>query len=240
MKQTETYIGNELELFKEAHNWKKYYSSKIIPFIKGDVLEVGAGIGETTKVLFNNNVDSWTCLEPDPVLVSEIKSKIDTGYISKNTFLVTGIITDLEKDKLFDTIVYIDVLEHIENDSEEFKKAINKLKPNGHLIILVPAYYFLFNEFDKAIGHYRRYNKKMLKKLEINEIKRKKLFYLDSLGLIASLANKCFLKQENPTLKQVKMWDNLIIPFSKIFDILAFYSAGKSLIGVWKKNNTSF
>jgi predicted SAM-dependent methyltransferase len=131
--------------------------------------------------------------------------------------------------------LFIDVIEHIENDTDELKKASSFLKPGGHLIVLVPAHNYLYSEFDKSIGHFRRYNKKMLIEVAPKELKQIDLRYLDSLGLLASLANKWFLKQDYPELKQIKFWDNFIIPISKITDILSFYSIGKTVIGIWQK-----
>ena len=60
----ETYIGNEHELFDKAINWKGYYGNKIKPYLLGNVMEVGAGIGATTKSLCNGNHKKWVCLEP--------------------------------------------------------------------------------------------------------------------------------------------------------------------------------
>jgi hypothetical protein len=94
----------------------------------------------------------------------------------------------------------------------------------------------LFSEFDKAIGHYRRYNKKMLVKAIPSELQKIDLRYLDTIGLFASLANKWFLKQDYPKLKQIKFWDNYMIPISKIVDFISFYLIGKTVVGVWKKN----
>jgi predicted nucleic acid-binding protein len=75
----------------------------------------------------------------------------------------------------------------------------------------------------------------MLIEVAPKELKQIDLKYLDSLGLLASLANKWFLKQDYPELKQIKFWDNFIIPISKITDILSFYSIGKTVIGIWQK-----
>ena len=100
---------------------------------------------------------------------------------------------------------------------------------------MVPAHNYLFSPFDKAIGHFRRYNKKTLKAAVPFSLKQIDLKYLDSLGLLASLANKWFLKQDYPELKQIKFWDNFIIPISKISDFILFYTIGKTVIGIWQK-----
>jgi SAM-dependent methyltransferase len=229
------YIGNELELFKHANNWKRYYGSIIKPFLKGDVLEVGAGIGETTHSLCDGTQKSWLCVEPDAELTAEITEKVQSNYLPSIVEVKTGTLSDVNSNNRYDAIIYIDVIEHIENDIEELKKASTFLKPNGHLIILVPAHNYLFSKFDQAIGHYRRYNKKMLVNAVPKELKKVDLRYLDSVGLSASLANKWFLKQDYPELKQVKFWDDLMVPISKITDKISFHTIGKTVVGIWKK-----
>ena len=231
------YIGNELELFKHAHNWKKYYGKFIERYLKNDVLEVGAGIGETTHSLCDGTQKSWVCIEPDAQLTKEMKIKRENGYLPSFIEIITGTLNEMDSNRKFDTIIYIDVIEHIENDVEELKKAAHFLKPNGHIIILVPAHNYLFSKFDKSIGHFRRYNKEMLANTVPKGFQKVDLRYLDSMGLFASLANKWFLKQDYPKLKQIKFWDNYIIPVSKIMDAIAFFSMGKTVVGVWKKTN---
>lgn len=205
-------------------------------YLKNDVLEVGAGIGETTHSFCDGTQNSWVCIEPDIQLTKEIEEKKDNGYLPSFIEIITDTLDGVDANRKFDTIIYIDVIEHIEKDAEELKMAANFLKPNGHLIILVPAHNYLFSEFDKAIGHYRRYNKEMLAKTVPKELQKVDLRYLDTLGLFASLTNKWFLKQDYPELKQIKFWDNYIIPISKIINVISFYTMGKTVVGVWKKN----
>lgn len=231
----ENYIGNELELFKHAHNWKKYYAKFFKHLLKGDVLEVGAGIGETTHFLCDGTQKSWVCIEPDNELTKEILLKKDQGYLPSFIEVKTSTLEGIEPGRKFDAIIYIDVIEHIEYDAQELQKAGTYLKPGGHLIILVPAHNFLFSKFDKSIGHFRRYNKRMLVEAVPKELKKIDLRYLDAVGLSASLANKWFLKQDYPELKQVKFWDNYLVPASKIMDSLTFFSLGKTVVGIWQK-----
>lgn len=230
------YIGNELELFEHAKNWKNYFKSSIAPYIIGDVLEVGAGLGGTTKVLCNTNHNSWLCLEPDEELAKQIHQKIEQKEIPSFCKVKNCFSFELSESEKFDTILYIDVIEHIEKDYEELKTAQRLLKPGGKLIILVPAFNFLFSPFDKAIGHFRRYQKDTLLKVIPKEFKKKELFYLDSTGFMASVVNKYFLKQPYPSLKQVSFWDTYMVQMSKITDVVTRKSFGKSLIGIWEKN----
>jgi len=230
-----SYIGNELHLFQYAENWKRYYANFIKPYIKGKVLEVGAGIGSTTTYLCDGSYDEWLCLEPDPTLYNELKGKIDAKKLPACCKAKKGVSADIDATERYDTILYIDVIEHIEDDRQELVHSMKHLNTNGHLIVLVPAHQFLFNEFDKAIGHYRRYNKKSLLSVTPGDMQVQKIFYLDSVGLFASMMNKYFLKQDYPTMKQINLWDKVMVTISKITDRLINYTLGKSLIGVWKK-----
>ena len=227
------YIGNELELFAAAKNWKNYVAQLIKPYIKGDVLEAGAGIGTNTNLFFTPEVKSWLLLEPDKNFSIELESKINEGVLPKQCTVFNGYTSQLQKK--FDAIIYIDVLEHIEDDKKEIETAASLLNPGGHLIVLSPAYNFLMSPFDRAIGHYRRYNKHELVSKASAALSIEKIFYADSIGLITSLANKCLLKQQYPTKKQIAFWDSYIIPISKITDRIILHSAGRSIIGIWKK-----
>ena len=229
------YPGEELVLFQNATNWKKYFSRQIKPYIKGDVLEVGAGIGSTTLLLNDGSADQWLMLEPDEQLSSQLKIKLETNALPGNCRLQSGTINHVSSK--YDTIIYIDVLEHIENDVEEMKNAAGLLNADGHIIVLSPAFQFLYSPFDKVIGHYRRYNKKMIEKITPEGLHLIHNRYYDVVGYFAALINRLILKQKYPTLKQIRFWDKWMVPVSKIKDKLLFHSFGKSIIAIWKKEN---
>ncbi|MCE2846444.1 MAG: methyltransferase domain-containing protein [Sphingobacteriales bacterium] len=229
------YIGTELDLFSKAKNWKQYYASQLGSYILGDVLEAGAGIGETSAFLMEaGNPRNWTCLEPDSALSKSIADKAGRGMFPIQPALITGTIADIASEKTFDTIVYIDVIEHIENDQSELERAKMHLKPGGHLIILVPAHNFLFSPFDKAIGHFRRYNRKRLIQAIPAGMTKVDLRYLDSVGMALSLANRFVLRSKNPNARQIHFWDRFIVPLSRIIDPVTGFGLGKTLIGIWR------
>jgi len=229
------YIGKELELFEKAHHWKAYYGNILKPYLKGDVLEIGAGIGGTTISLCDGSQNTWLCLEPDQQLASRILEKINQKKIPSFCEVETIYSNELPADALFDAILYMDVIEHIEHDDQELMTAYRHLKPGGALIVLVPAHQFLYTPFDKKIGHFRRYSKKRLLQAVPKELKKEKLLYLDSVGLSASLANKLLLHSAMPSENQIKVWDNYMVPLSKFVDPIFGYTVGKSVLGIWKK-----
>lgn len=221
------YVGGELEIFRKASNWKRYWSSHVSPYLRGDVLEVGAGLGTNTELLSIGAYRSWTALEPDAKLTRRFPKLGDKFR------LVNGTLADIDGE--FDAILYIDVLEHIEDDREEMKQAVAHLKPGGTLIVLSPAHQFLFSPFDRAIGHYRRYSRESLQAVAPEGLDTEELTYLDSVGCLLSLGNRLLMRQSMPTQGQILFWDRTVVPLSQWLDAITFGRFGKTVLGIWRK-----
>ncbi len=180
----------------------------------------------------------WLCLEPELRRSSEIGGKIKSGLLPSICRSRTGTLRELPDGPQFDTILYIDVLEHIEDDFGELAAAGKLLLPGGRLVVLAPAWQWLFSPFDTAIGHFRRYNRAGLRGLNPPGLSVAESFYFDSAGLIAVLANRFFLRSTMPTASQIQIWDRLLVPVSRIFDRAAGNMLGKSVVVVWSKVGT--
>jgi SAM-dependent methyltransferase len=226
-----TYVGEELDLFAQARNWKRYWSDQVRPFVTGDVLEVGAGIGTNTRLLDTPGAKRWTCLEPDQRLYDRLLHSLpaDGRYTARR-----GTLALLDPLETFDTIIYIDVLEHIENDRHELADAAAHLKPGGRIVVLAPAHQRLFTEFDRGVGHFRRYNRSMLKSISPPATQLERLFYLDSVGLLASAAN-LLLRRKLPSAGQLQLWDSYLVRASTYTDPVIGRAIGKTIVGVWRK-----
>jgi SAM-dependent methyltransferase len=230
-----TYVGSELDLFSAAKNWKSYFRDQLQPYLGNDVLEVGAGLGGTTKVLCRGSEKRWVCLEPDPALVARLDQEIASGALPKSCETRVGTLEKFDDSETFDTILYMDVLEHIEDDRGEVARAARHLRPGGHVIALSPAHQWLFTPFDHAIGHCRRYTKATFGVLRTDDLETSRLVYLDSIGFFASLANKLILKSAMPKPSQIAFWDNVLVRMSRVVDPVLGFSAGKSVLAVWRK-----
>jgi len=230
------YPGTELDVFAEANNWKRYFARHLRPYLRGRVLEIGAGIGSTTRVLHAGSARSWTCLEPDRRLAARLRQTISAlaPELQATTQVIVGCVTDLAVSTAFDTILYIDVLEHIEDDRGELELAARRLAPAGHLLVLSPAAPWLFSPFDAAIGHCRRYDRHRLLSVCPAHLQLVVVRYLDSAGLLASLANRFLLRQRAPSARQIAFWDSWLVPISRFTDPLLGYRLGKTVVGVWQ------
>ena len=229
------YAGNELLLFREAANWKRYWSRVITPFLGKRVLDVGAGIGATAQLLSGRGYDRWVELEPDPAQALEIEQLRDRGEIPAHYEVRAGTSDDLDDCDRFDTVLYVDVLEHIEDDRAELQRVLRHVMPGGNVVILAPAHEFLFTPFDRSVGHFRRYDRTGFSALVPQDCEMVFIRYLDSVGMLASLANRLLLRQSAPTRGQILFWDRVLVRCSLLLDPLTFGLLGKTVVCVYRK-----
>lgn len=221
-----------MDLFARATHWKCYVKELVGDYLVGDVLEVGAGIGGTTAALHDGSAHHWVCLEPDPAQAQRLQQIPSSNG---RRLVVAGSLASIVDRPCFDCVVYIDVLEHIHQDVEELAQAARLLRRKGHLVVLSPAHQWLFSEFDRSIGHIRRYNKNSLQRLMPPGCCEKKLAYIDAVGFFLSLGNALALKQRTPSHWQISVWDKVCIPISRWVDPLLQENFGKSILAVWQK-----
>jgi len=234
MKIKNQYLGWELYFFDKSKNFRKYQNEFINKNIGNYVAEVGPGNGENL-LLYKYKAKKIDLFEPSLSLYNNLLKK----FKSENNINFYNEIFLVKKNQ-YDTIMYLDVLEHIKNDKEELIKAYRSLKTNGKLIITVPAFEHLYSKFDKDVGHYRRYSKKsflnLIKHISPNYYK---MTYFDSVGYLLSLLSKIFSSNYKKNFVQkINFW-NKLIPISKILDKLIFHFFGKSLFIVIVKKKKS-
>ena len=222
------YNGFELEHFDSASNFREYQVSLISKYINGNFVEVGAGKGGLVPY-YKKIVKNITLLEPEKKLFNILKKKFPSKKIKIKNYTI---------DKLknyYDTIIYYDVLEHIKKDLNEVSIASKKLKKNGYLLISVPAYQAFYSDFDKSVGHFKRYNKKDFITIgKRTNLKIEKLVYYDSVGFLFLVLNKILSLKQTNLKNKIFLW-NLLIPISKLIDLLTFKMFGKSLLCVFRK-----
>lgn len=230
------YVGSELELFAQARNWKAYWSGVLRPYLGRKILDVGAGIGGTAKAYPALDCERYLALEPDLSFANRMRADFTAGGYPQNFEVAVGTTSELPAEDRFDTILYIDVLEHISDDRAELERASAHLAVGGRIVILAPAHQSLYSEFDAAIGHVKRYNIDSLVAAKPDQLIVERAFYLDCVGLIASVANRLILKASTPSAGQIKMWDGTMVPCSKVLDRLIRYKAGKTVVAIFKRS----
>jgi len=175
------------------------------------------------------------CLEPDASLAERLRRAVRQASLEPVCRILVGTVEKMDAVPSFDCVLYVDVLEHIKDDAGEIERASRLLRPGGHLVVLAPAHGWLYSEFDRAIGHHRRYSTSSLLALAPSPLTPVRAIYLDAVGLLTSLANRLVLKQSLPTPAQIRAWDSWMVPVSRIVDRLLLHRLGRSLLVVWRK-----
>jgi len=193
---------------EKAHWWflgrRKFIQSQLERFKAPNlnVLEVGCGTGGNIETLLS--VGNFTAIEMNSYARQVAEERYDVEIVS-------GSMPDDHpfKEKSFDLIFMLDVLEHIEDDVEVLKELKTLLKPQGKIIITVPAYQFLWSEHDKVHHHYKRYSRKEIRqsaglaKLNIKRISNFNFFLLP-LAIIDRLVSKV-IKSKKPLGEDTKL-----------------------------------
>lgn len=230
------YSGEELSVFSNATTWKTYWFEKIKKYIGENILEIGAGIGATVDLLDGKSYKTLAVVEPDQTFCRIIQKNIRKKPTADKISVRQGTAEVLTEEEFFDTVLYIDVLEHIEDDHAELLRIQRHVRPKGNVIVVSPAHQWLYTSFDNKIGHFRRYGAKTLLAAVPQGLTVKKIAYLDSVGLLASLANKLLLKSGNPNKTQILFWDRVLVRCSRFIDPLLGYKCGKTILCVLEKS----
>lgn len=228
-------LTRSLEVLKGAENYNRWIFDNIRPFIGKNVLEIGCGTGNLAHYLSApgrriTGID----INADFVKTAAARFKGRKDISVMRCDFLKG--DKRLKKSSFDTIVMLNVLEHIKDDICALKKAAALLKPGGTLVNLVPAMGFAYGELDRQLGHFRRYQRDTL--LELNnaaELKDEKMFYMNFIGAFAWWFNSALLKRKDFPSGQPVVFDRFFVPVLKVMESAVKPPIGQSLVSVSRK-----
>lgn len=229
------YEGQEFAPLSLAKNYYSWIFSFFEAYIGTHLLEHGAGAGVISEKLFSYHPEQLLLLEPASNLIPILQNKfrsVSSVKIFEST--LESAVQELSHEKI-DTIVSINVLEHVEHDQEELKLMYKLLDTNGHLLLFTPAFRSIYGSMDKKVGHYRRYRKAELKqKLLAANFDVKLIRYFNLTGYVTwGISNK-LLKVENLSMAPVKIFDKLV-PILRFAEQIISPPFGQSLVAVVQK-----
>lgn len=223
-----------LDVISVADKFNRWMFQAIQPFAKGDILEIGSGIGNISSHVLENNFQLMLS-DFRSEYCEELRNKFST-YPNilgvRRIDLVDPEFSQKYNDLLnkFDTVFALNVIEHIEDDNLAIANCKRFLRKGGHLIILVPSYQKLFNNFDVELGHFRRYNiPKLINIFKKNELEIIHHQYFNLIGTLGWLVNGNLLKKKSIPEGQMILY-NKLVPVFKIVDKAAFNKVGLSTI----------
>lgn len=202
------------------------------------VLEIGSGTGAIAHWLAQRGA-SVTAVEPESVLAKKISPRFSSA---DDIEVIIGGSTDayrklVEENKIFDTVIYLNVMEHIADDLGEFNKAKAVLKPGGKLLVYVPALPWLYSQIDADTGHVRRYTKKLLREVTAKSgFELVSLNYFEVVGIVPYLIVYKLLRRRVVTGSSSGFYNKAILPLSLILHkIMRGRLVGKNLVLIARK-----
>lgn len=233
-------VGKDtLDVVGSANNFNRWMSQSILPFSKGEILEIGSGLGNiSTFFLEANKKIMLTDLREEYCVSLQEKFKAKPNLLGVAQMdLVHQNFQKVYKDHLeqYETVFALNVIEHIEDDNLAIRNCKRLLKKDGHLIILVPSYQKLYNKFDVELGHFRRYTQKDLSDLFLkNHLSIVHKQYFNLMGIFGWYFSGRLLKKESIPSNQMKIYDRLV-PVWKLLDMTVQNRVGLSTIVVGRK-----
>lgn len=232
-----------LEAMEYAPKYHQWILDDFSKYIGKNIIEVGSGPGSISKKLLEYHPKKLFCIEPSEMIFNKLLSTVEKMKETSNQEVeitpLNNYLSDsaasLKKEDI-DTIIYINVLEHIEDDLGELKLIHDCLSQNGHVLIFVPALQWIYGSHDKNCGHFRRYYKKELKKkMEAAGFEMVSIKYFDFTGILPWWFTFRVLKIKYLKNGQSKVYDKCIVPITRFMEKIIPPPAGKNLIAIARK-----
>jgi SAM-dependent methyltransferase len=228
------YAADDLETMSEAKRYQEHVFQLLRPFIGRSVLEVGCGIG-TTSLRLAEIAERLVCIEPNLNCVARARAALDGN--PRITLHITHL-EDCDRAEMtaarFDTIVCVNVLEHIEDDVKAltlFRELVAEAR--GQVLIFVPAVQAAYGPLDAALGHHRRYSKRTLRRaFDAAGLDLVTLRYTNPIGLLGWMYNSHVTGATAHTVGQVRLFESLVAPWALPIDRLIAPPIGQSLFAV--------
>lgn len=228
-----------LEAIAGANRFNTWMYDTIAPHCKGKILEIGSGIGNISA-LFLKDKQQLVLSDLRHTYIEKLKHQFTASTQPCGVYRLDLVLPDFdtayaEHIGTYDTVFALNVIEHIEDDILALLNIYKMLKPGGKVVILVPSYQWLFNSFDVALGHYRRYTTQMMsERQEKAGFKVVHKQYFNTAGIAGWFLSGNILKKKVIPAGQMGLY-NKLVPVFKQIDKLVFNSFGLSSIVVGEK-----
>lgn len=225
------YFGRDLEAMSFARNYHRWILAEFAPYLGASVAEVGAGTGSFSALLLDTPVARLIAYEPSANMFPALSAALarEPRAQAVNGFFGTGDFADL------DAVVYVNVLEHVEDDKAELVHAFARLRRGGHLLLFVPALSWLYSDLDRRLGHFRRYTRDGLEDLVRGAgFAVVKSRYFDLAGILPWYVNFVLLRNEMDA-RSVALYDRVVVPVMRRIEKLVRPPIGKNVLLVARK-----
>ncbi len=221
----ENHLGGE-----DARNYRRYERDTIAPHVGSSMLEIGSGLG-TFSAQFLPRLARLVVSDSDPYCVEQLSKRYEADPNVQVLELVLP--ADIPLSEPVDTVVTMNVLEHIVDDVAALRCLARATKPGGRIVIWVPGYPQLYGDFDRKVGHVRRYTPKTMEAavtaagLSIDVLRP-----INMLGGIAWWFAVRRARVSYPNPRVVRAYDRLVVPTTRFIERLVRPPFGQTVFCV--------
>ena len=210
--------GRTLEVIAGTPRVNAWYYSKFAARIHGEVLELGSGIGNISQHLAGDAARLTVTDVEEPYLDRLRKDFEDAAHVRVRHYDLDAPPPKDVADRLYDVVISLNVLEHIEDDRRAIRDLIALLRPGGRLLTYVPAMPLAFGALDEALGHHRRYSTATLgARMREAGLEVERLEYMNAFGLLGWFVNGRIFRRRGLDPRQVRLFERLV-PFVRAED----------------------
>lgn len=216
-----------------AKHYRRWIVDAMAPHLGRDVAEVGAGIGSISALLLAQPIERLTAFEPSDNMYPHLARSLDGNA---RATAIHGLFGAEQAGRCYDSVVYINVLEHVEREHEELERARAAIKPGGHLLVFVPALSWLYSNFDREVGHFRRYSRNGLERVvEHAGLEVVHSRYFDIAGVLPWYVYFTLLGRSMGK-GSVSLYDRLVVPPMRRVESVMRPPFGKNVLLVARRN----
>lgn len=240
MSESVGYVGKDLEAMSFAVNYHRWILSSFAPYLGTRVVEVGAGTGSFSELLWQARPQSLSLVEPSSSMFAQLSQTVkqfgDAVAVKLYNETFAQVAAEIRTRQQPDSIVYVNVLEHTADDQKEIRIMSDTLGPGGRVFIFVPALSWLYGSFDREINHYRRYSRTDLEtKCSAAGLRVLVSRYFDLFGVLPWWVKYRLLHSKTMSPGSVRLYDQAVVPIAKRMESILEPPLGKNLLLVAEK-----
>jgi ubiquinone/menaquinone biosynthesis C-methylase UbiE len=220
-----------LEDLESAVRYRHWLCSLAHPYLGDDPIEIGAGLGYHASEWADAGV-RLSATEADAGRLQALQDR----FVDDDRVTVQYLPVPIDVSANHTSLVAYNVLEHIEDDVAALKAFARLLRPGGAVVLVVPAFPSAMSNFDRAIGHYRRYRRTTLRNaLTSAGLTVEQLHYLNAPGLLVWYLVVKLLRQRPKQGLGLKAYDRFLVPLTSLVERRIAPPFGQSVFAVARR-----
>ena len=237
MPEKHGYAGKDLEAMSFAVNYHRWILSIFEPYLGARVVEVGAGTGSFSELLLERRLEALSLVEPSTAMYQQLCERVaESQNVTTYNDIFENVAEEIRSAERPDSIIYVNVLEHIADDVHELSVINKTLDAGGRILIFVPALRWLHGSYDRQINHFRRYTRTELeKKCVAAGFKVIASRYFDLFGVLPWWVKYKVLQSNNMEPGAVRFYDQRVVPIAKVLESTLSPPLGKNVLLIGEK-----